>query len=591
MTSTGSATLAYGRRLPRRRRLRWAAAVAAGAIVCYHGKGRWLPLVRQRWAAFQLDRSQARCLAFSPSPGEVVFTDAAGATVGFDCERVVTYDNYAAVFWRPDVWSDFVGRFGDPVTFRSYGVYTGSNSAAPCLLHERQLPDGERVLACVAVSVRFSRARLQPSYWTLGSLTSSPRLVDGTPIDIVKARPTDPLTIGAARLDSADGTRFDIPYRVGDRSGVIRGRMTADGGELRVDGGWLNADRHVSTTDGTGVRLHEWATPDFVLRSPLQPDVSPSLARPQQMVFAADGRRLIVLKAGHDVAVYDVPARRWCATIDPPAVPDLDGPEPVRSVLSPHGTFAVYHYARDTYGGNDEVGPFVAVRGLTTGTSREVGRFDGPGPHTLAPVFSSDERTFFWFDGDRLHAVDTATWRERASATLPGYICEAAVGPTRIAVTTAPPTSAMADPDRLLFLSAATLAVVGPSARPINNFTFSPDGLQLLDLSRGSCYGQTFPPAGLYSIDVRSGAIRPDPHTGLYPYSLDARLNSSVFSADGRWWAASGFVWAYPGLGDVWRLATPPPNDSADACPAFSPDSHRLATATDAGVAVWSMPR
>lgn len=75
--------LPYGRRT-RRRLARWgliAAAIAAG-MLAHRWRGRWLPPVRHRWDLYQLTRSQARCLAFTPPPGQVVYTDDPTAVQG-----------------------------------------------------------------------------------------------------------------------------------------------------------------------------------------------------------------------------------------------------------------------------------------------------------------------------------------------------------------------------------------------------------------------------------------------------------------------------------------------------------------------------
>ena len=483
--------LAYGRRRRRGRRLvGWGLLVtllAAGGLA-HHWRGRWLPPVRHRWDLYQLTRSQARCLAFTPPPGQVVFTDAADAAVGPDAGRI-TSDGYTAVLWRPPVWRDFLdrARVEDPYTETFASWFAPSMPVppaadllfCPCLLHERQLPNGDRVLACVTVSVTHTSANLNGFYWLPGSSTSPPRHMPAETIEIAKANSADALTIEAARLDPADPTRFDIPYRVGDRSGVVHGRMDRGGVTFEPDAGWWVPGEGIWTTDGTGVRLHQRTTPDYVLPYPpgvarVMPDV-----RPAQLAFTADGRRLLAVLAEPKptrVVVWDLATRKLCGEVglNTEGRPADTAYIRVDPVLSPDGRLCV-SVVNGYTGGAGPTRYFSFIRGIDVSTGREVGQTPVR-PSATRPVgFSPDGQSIYFGSGGRLWLVNTTSWAERASTVLHGELGEAAVGPSHVAVMTGPVEAyGYVRADRLTIFGADLLAVACPPTPPIYNFTFAP---------------------------------------------------------------------------------------------------------------------
>ncbi len=582
MTPAGSATLAYGRRVPHRRRLRWAAlsaAVLTGAGVGHHERGRWLPPLRQRWAAFQLDRSQARCLVFSPPPGRVAFTDKADVPLGPDDRRVTSWYD-AAVVWLPPIWVDYFDRVRavDKATARVSSLSGPSAASGVALLHECRLPNGDPVLASITVEANGGQRDLTGLWWLPGTTTNSPRLIGVSYLAIDKADDADRFTLFAATPNPQDRTRFDLPYQMGSRAGVIHGRVSRSGFTFDLDTGWWDGGWVVP---GAGLRLHPPLAPALKLAVP------PPSRELFQLAYNADGRRLLgVFEEPPGVVSWDVAQRRSRTDVAIGDVPVSYSTEFKSLLLTGDGRLCVtLPTTADDGWVNDPT-----LRGFDPATGRLVGSIGLPGAGSCTLLACSpDGRSAYCGVGDRLFAVDTVRWRVQASTPLTEPAVAAASSDRRVAVAVG---KLKNYPDRIVTFAAGTLASVGKPLPPFAEFAFEPSGDRLFAYSDviGGPFGR---PEGLYRLDVDAGVVTTVQVGGPRGRHHPIHFGPGAFSPDGRWWVYSDGAYTYlstfPSLSGIWRV---PSNSPRSAPAAFSPDGRSLAVETPNGdVAVWPVPR
>ena len=384
---------------------------------------------------------------------------------------------------------------------------------------------------------------------------------------------------------------------------MIHGLVSWGGVTLEPNSGWWQPGGGEWTTAGTGIRLHSQFTPDYILPYPYPLEMLPSVM-PSRLVFTTDGRHLVAVFFGDEkgknqvvaermrIVTWDLSTRQVVADVDRDEAYLDGGILWLSQSLSPDGQ-VIANVVKSEQGGT-------YVRGIDTATGREVGRapLDRLDEDFVIEslAFAPDGHSIYCAYGNRLFAADSHTWQVRATTVLPGRVSEEAVGPSHIVVSTIPLSQGRFGtfPDRAIVLSAQTLQQVHVLSWLPKRFSFAPGDSGLLAYSVGPRYGGSgSPPEGEYLLDPITGSGRRS-WTGFSGSYLVC--NRPVFSPDRQWSAnldspssdACSYLWSYPGLDQVWRLGAPTSRHLAT--PAFSPESRLLATVTDKGIAIWSLP-